>query len=124
MIKFGGRIYTYEGTDFDLGAGIIELMTGFGGSFFTGLSISPLDYRSQHTSNAKITYKITKKQTMFLITNDWGTESEIIMDNTHKDLIRKSIKRIKEEKLCFGCYTGHAICKKCKDKIYCVTEVK
>jgi hypothetical protein len=79
---------------------IIDLGYKEGGSFFTALPISPLEYRKSHP-NDKVGVRVSKnqKKTTFFISDDYGLIHQIVIDNIHEKEINNAIDAARKQEI-------------------------
>jgi hypothetical protein len=96
MIEHGNKVYD-EIVKFD--GRILNFKYKTGGSYFTVLPISDLNYRKKNPTKAKAEVKILLNRTTFIITDDWGKRTSVHIENYHEKEIAEAIKSLKEQEL-------------------------
>jgi len=96
VIKFEGHEYTAI-QEFD--CRIISLLRVGGGSYFTVVPISPLSYREQYPTHAKVDINHHAKSVMIHITDDYGMLHTIEIGKEHESEIRSATEIAEKEGL-------------------------
>ena len=90
---------------------IVQLRTKGGGTYSTSVSISPLEYRKQNKTKAKVSInrirelleysnqQIISDYTVFFIIDDWGDKHSMHIPSFMKKEIEIAIKAAKEQDL-------------------------
>ncbi len=103
MKQTGDRIYSIEKGDkireFD--CCILSIDCKGGGGYFTAFPISPKEYREScgRTMPDKVTVEQDDETTTFIITDDWGHDYEVSIDNVHHVGIEHAKDKAKESGL-------------------------
>ena len=103
MIRDTDNEYTIEKSDTVLKFDCHVISVDFkgGGGFCTVLPISPREYRESQNRILpdKVEIAYDSEYTTFIITDDWGNEYEVAIDNHHQTAINNAINSAKEEGL-------------------------
>ena len=79
---------------------IVDLQfTKEGGGYFTVLPISPLEYRRENSTQAKVIINKEETVTQFIIYDDWGTPHEMVIPNYFAQDIFNAEQAAKEQEL-------------------------
>lgn len=94
---------------------IVQLKTKGGGTYSTSVAVSPLEYRKQNKTKAKVSInniravvegysnqQIISDYTVFLITDDWGDNYSMHIPSFMKKEIEIATKAAKEQDLLVG----------------------
>ena len=103
MIRDTDNDYTIEKGDTirEFDCRVISIKYNGGGGFFTALPISPKEYREslKHELPDKVEVTYDSEYTIFTITDDWGNEYTVAIDNHHQTAINNAINSAKEQGL-------------------------
>ena len=97
----------YKGGEFDsikeFDCRVLSFEHDAGGSYFTVIPISPLDYRERegNRDKARVDITIGATSTQFDITSDYKEIYTVSIDNIHSDEIQKAIISANKDKLLF-----------------------
>ena len=96
-INWEGHDY-FDVINFD-GINVHLKTTPDGGSYFTHMAISELEYREKHRTKAGVRIDETEKYTIFNIFDDYGSKSVMKLHNSLSDIIEKARFNVIKEKL-------------------------
>lgn len=69
---------------------VVDLENDHGGGYFTVIPISPLKHRKEHKTQASVDIVDDGHSTTFLITDDWGKDHKMVIENVHHAEIEKA----------------------------------
>lgn len=78
---------------------IVELGYKEGGSYFTCLAISPIEYRKTNPTKAKASVTKFDNVTIFDISDDWGEWHRMVIPNSLASIIERAISGLKAQNL-------------------------
>ncbi len=102
QIRLNGKVVPYDKV---IKFNCIELLLGFTnpewqGTYGTGFTVSPLEYRRNHPTDAGVTIKHGNKRTKFTITSDYGSSSTVeLPTKQYAAEIAAAIAVVKAERL-------------------------
>jgi hypothetical protein len=80
-------MFEFEGMVFDkirkFDCHVVHLENERGGSYCTVIPISPLEHREKRRTRASVSIVDDGHSTTFVITDDWGKEHKMVIDNIH-----------------------------------------